>query len=278
MPTRFMILIAALVLATPLAARDAPDPAADAWCPRGDRDLPRGPEWHCYGALTDDVSFAFVYPRSVEREPVLDTLIRIEAGIARDWLTEQAAAAHAENPEAPRQRYEAAWRVDAMLPEIAAASAAISHESGAGHGGIEYRTVLIDRREGRAIAFSDLFALGDFETTLLGYRIWGMRSVQGGMCAALTAEARKRRGDAAPAIECPAVERVPITLICGANGRIDTMRALLNPEVAGSWAEGPYEVDFPVDAAMMAAIKRRFRPAFGLREETRARIPARPCT
>lgn len=269
MSTRFMILIAAFVLATPLAARDAPDPAADAWCPRGDRDLPRGPEWHCYGQLDDEVSFAFVYPRSVEREPLLDSLIRTEAAIARDLVAAQVATA----PAAPRQRYEAAWRVDAMLPEIAAASATIRHD-----GGIEYRTILIDRREGRAIAFSDLFGLGDFETTLVGYRIWGMRSVQAGMCAALTAEARKRRGDPTAAIECPDVERVPITLICGANGRIDTMRALLSPSVAGFWAVDPYEVDFPVDAAMMAAMKRRFRPAFGLREESRARIPARPCT
>ena len=287
MSMRFLLSLAALFLAAPLAARDAPDPAAaeptaasdaDAWCPRGDRDLPRGPQWNCYGRLNRDYMFAFVYPKSVERDPALDAEIRSEAGRAESWILAQVVIAVLEERESSQMSYEAGWDVDAMLPEIAAASGTISHYTGGAHGGMEYKTILIDRREGQAIQLSDLFDLGDFETTAFGYRPWGMRSVQAAMCAALTAEARERRSDPAAAIECPAVERVPITLVCGANGRIDTMRALLNPYVVGSWAEGPYEIDFPIDAAMIAAMKRRFRPAFGLRDETSARIPARPCT
>jgi len=285
MPIRFLLALAALFIAAPLVAQSAPDPAApevaqvaDAWCPRGERDLPRGPEWNCYGRLNRDYSFTFVYPKSVEREPVLDGEIRSEAGRAESWILAQVVAAVLEERESSQMSYEAGWDMDAMLPEIAAASGTISHYTGGAHGGMEYKTLLIDRREGRAIQLSDLFDLGDFETTAFGYRPWGMRSVQAAMCAALTAEARERRSDPSAAIECPAVERVPITLVCGANGRIDTMRALLNPYVVGSWAEGPYEIDFPIDAAMIAAMKRRFRPAFGLRDETGARIPARPCT
>jgi hypothetical protein len=288
MSTRLLLSIIALFLAAPLAAQGKPDPAvpeaaeapeaADAWCPRGDRDLPRGPEWNCYGRLNRDYSFTFVYPKSVERDPVLDGAVRTEAGRAESWILAQVVTAVLDERESSRMSYEAGWTVDAMLPEIAAASGTISHYTGGAHGGMDYKTILIDRREGREIQLSDLFDLGDFETTAFGYRPWGMRSVQAAMCAALTAEARERRSDPSAAIECPAVERVPIALLCGANGRIDTMRALLNPYVVGAWAEGPYEVDFPIDAAMIAAMKRRFRPAFGLRDETAARIPARPCT
>jgi hypothetical protein len=253
MMIRFLPALAALALAAPLYAAKTPDPAADAWCPRADRDLPRGPDWHCYGRLTKHVSFAFVYPRAVERVPQLDALIRTEAGAAQTAIMAQAEEAEAEGHARSRLRYEAVWRLDAILPEIAAASGEI-RRTGGGRDGIEFRAILIDRESGRTIRLADLFRAGFFESRLL-WRVWGMRRVQGALCGALAAGA-----------ECPDVEDPPITLLCGPNGRIDTLRAFL-----------PEAVDFPVNAEMMAALQARFRPAFGVRSERRARIPAAPC-
>jgi hypothetical protein len=269
--------LAALALAAPLAAGQAADPPPDPYCPAGDRDLPRGPDWLCYGRLNEDYSFAFVYPKAVERVPELDAAVRTEAGAAEEWIAARAAEARAQGRELPRPSYQAAWQIDAVLPELAAASGAISHHRGGAHGGIEYKTILLDRRRGRAIELEDVFDPGFFEADLLGYRLWGIRAVQAVFCRALTAEARARRGDPAAAIRCPAVEDQPITFMCGDGGRIDRLRVLLNRYAAGAWAEGPYEIDVPVDAAMMSAIRRRFRPAFGLSLESRPRSPVRPC-
>jgi hypothetical protein len=274
---RFLALVAAFAFTAPLAAAAAADRAPDPYCPRGDRDLPLGPDWLCYGRLNDDYSFAFVYPKAVERVPELDAAVRTEAGVAEDWIAKRADEARAQGREVPRLSYEAAWQVDAILPELAAASGSISHYSGGAHGGIEYKTILIDRERGRAIEIEDVFDPGFFEPDLLGYRLWGIRAVQAAFCRELTGAARERRGAPAAEISCPAVEDQPITFMCGDGGRIDRLRVLLNPMVAGSRAEGPYEIDVPVDAAMMSAIRRRFRPAFGLSLESRPRSPARPC-
>ena len=272
MPIRFLAAFAALAALAPLAAQETRDSPPDSYCPAGQRDLPRGPEWLCYGRLSDDYSFAFVYPKAVEQVPELDALVRTEAGSAEAWIAEQARHARAEGRETPRMRYEAVWRIDAVLPELAAASGAIRHD-----GGIGYKTILIDRRRGRRIALEDVFDPGFFEPNLLGYRLWGIRAVQAVFCRALTAEIRARRGDPAAAVACPAVEDQPVTFLCGESGRIDRLRALLDPSAAGLAAEGPFEIDIPVDAAMMSAIRRRFRPAFGLTLEERPRVPARPC-
>lgn len=279
---RLLPFLAALALAAPLAAQAPADPPLDPACPQGDLNAPRGPGMVCLGKLDEAVAFSVVYPRAIEQAPDLADALRDEWGNALLWIEAQAREHRAEraasDSEPQRLSYEAAWRIDADTPEIVAASGTISHYTGGAHGGIEYRTVLIDRRSGRRIAFTDLFAPGFFGTTLLGQRLWGVRAAQQAFCAALTAEVRERRGDPAAAVRCPAVETQPVTLICGASGRIETMRALLNPYVVGSWAEGPYEIDFPVDAGMMSVIWRRLRPAFGLGREARARVPARPCS
>jgi hypothetical protein len=72
----------------------------------------------------------------------------------------------------------------------------------------------------------------------------------------------ERRGTDESATECPAAKEQPITLRPGADQRFDSFYALLNPYVAGSWAEGPYDFAFPVTAELIALIKPEYRDAF----------------
>lgn len=53
----------------------------------------------------------------------------------------------------------------------------------------------------------------------------------------------------------------PVSL-AAENGRIRAFSALLGPYVVGSYAEGPYELRFPVTAEIVALIKPRYRAAF----------------
>jgi len=277
MSKRLTFFIAALCLATPLAARQAAEPPLDPACPAAGHPLPRGPDWLCLGTLNEDYSFASVYPKSVERVPALDAAVRAEAARGAAWIAAEAQRSRAERRMMAPMRYEARWQVDAILPEVAAASAAIGHHVGGAHGGIEYKTILIDPRRGRRLVLADLFRPGFLESRTLGDRIHGVWAVQDAFCRALTAEVRDRRDDPAAAVACPNVEEQPVTLVCGGNGRIDRMRTLLNPYVIGSWAEGPYEIEFPIDAMIMDGMKRRYRSAFGLARESRPRSPLRPC-
>jgi len=273
-------LAAALFAIAAPAQKPAGEAALDPRCPQGDLNARRGPGSVCIGRLTDEYAFSFIYPREAALIPRLDALLRDEALRAEVRFERQATALFradypSENPP-PRASYEAAWHVDARLPELIAMSAAVSTYTGGAHGGIAYRTLLFDPRRNRRIGLGDIFTVGALEHDLLGHRPVGMGAVQSAFCRALNAEVRERR-DATVQVECPSVERIPLTMICGERNRIETMRALVAPYLVGSWAEGPYEVDFPIDAMMMAAIKRRFRPAFGVALEGRTRRLRVPC-
>jgi len=272
-----LLAFLALSALAPLQAEPAPDPA----CPQGDLAVPRGPDTVCIGRRGEGYAFSFIYPRAATESPALEARLLAEAATAQAWIETNAirfrAERGAEGSEAPPLAYEAGWRIDARTPELVAASGTISHYTGGAHGGIEYRTVLIDRRRDREIRLDDIFELGPFEYSAFGHMPRGIGAVQAGFCRVLTAEVRERRNDPAGVIECPPIETQPVTFLCGERGRISAMRVLLQPYVVGSWAEGPYEVDVPIDARMMASIKPRYRAAFGLARETRARIPARPC-
>ena len=202
--TRLLAAFAAFALAAPLAAQAPAEPPLDPACPQGDLNAPRGPGIVCLGKLNEAVAFSVVYPRAVEAIPALAEALRGEWGTALAWIEAQAAEHRAERAaagEAPqRLSYEAGWRIDADTPEIVAASGTISHYTGGAHGGIEYKTVLIDRRSGRRIELTDLFAPGFFGTTLARQRLWGVRAVQRAFCRALTAEVRDRRDDPAAAL------------------------------------------------------------------------------
>lgn len=269
---RLLPFFAALAVSAPLYAQAAPDPACQESA---------APDTICVGRTGEGYSFSFVYPRSAAEIPALHALLVADSARALAWMettTRDYRRDRAANGGEPLPlSFDAAWEIDARLPEIVAASGTISRFTGGAHGGIEYQTILIDPRHGRQVRLADLFRFGTFDHSLLGHRPRGRRAVQTAFCRALTAAVRDRRDEPAALIECPAVEEQPVTLVCGERGRIEAMRALLNPYVAGSWAEGPYEVDVPIDAEMMSAMRRRYRAAFGLAQEIRARTPTRPC-
>jgi hypothetical protein len=274
-----LLFLAALALPAPPSAQDARRPPQDPNCPREGSNRPTGPEWACNGRLTPAYAFAFVYPASAARIPALKAELSAQAMRDQFRLAAEAEALAGRRAPGglaiPILRYDAEWRVDAVTPELAAASAEIATYAGGAHGGIEYRAILVDRRDDRPIRLVDLFEPNLFEHSLLGQRLRGMRAVQAAFCRALTALVRERLGEPAAEVRCPGIEVQPVTFVCGPRGRIETMRALLNLSIAGSRAQGAFEVDFPVDARMIGNMYRRYRVAFGLPHERRGR--PRPC-
>lgn len=269
MLNRLLIPAAFLLLAAAAPAQEAAERPLDPNCPRGGVDRPAGPDWLCNGRLTRDYAFAFVYPAASQTIPALKKALRDQAVADQASLALEAATGGEPGRHAA---FDAEWRMDAVTPELAAASGAIlTFARGAAHGGLEYRSILIDRRADRQIRLNELFAPNLFENSLFGRRIRGIRAVQASFCRALTAQVRARREQPAAEIACPDIEAQPVTLVCGPRGRIEAMRALVEPYAVGSWAEGPYEVDFPIDARIIGNMKQRYRNAFGLPEERRGR-------
>jgi hypothetical protein len=246
-----------MLFAALLAATLAQDPPRDPSCPLGDMALARPAGSECIGRLTRGYAFAFVYGAEIKAIAPLEALLREEAQAGEAWIAERArewARAREETGgDAFPLSYEAIWSAEAS-PELAAASGSIAHYTGGAHGGMEYETILLDRRRGRLIALADLFTDPARASPL----------IQQGFCAALREAMGERRGTDESGTLCPTAAEQPITLKLGPGGRFDSFYALLNPYVAGSWAEGPYDFGFPMTAELVGLIKPEYRGAFAV--------------
>lgn len=127
---------------------------------------------------------------------------------------------------------------------------ASTYEGGA-HEALSYQTMFWDQAEGRPIAFGDIFR--DSPAAL--------RLLQQSFCPRLLAMQEERGHTAEDTLPCPDLKDQPVVLL-GVNGRIIGLQALLAPYVAGSFAEGPYEVDLPLTAELVQLVRPQFRPAF----------------
>jgi hypothetical protein len=225
-------------------------------CPETEMELPPGSI--CIGRVTDRYIFAFAFPPESARVPGLEAMLRAEAEAREQWMrreSDTAALERAESGAEPmRFTYAEGWTIDLLRPEIAAASGHAQAYTGGAHGGIAFHSILLDPRTGRRLALADLFA----------DPAAGPAAVQASFCPALLAEVRTRRGSDGEPVECPAATEHPVTPVAQEDGRASAMMALLDPYVVGSWAEGPYDVTFPVTAQMLAALKPEYREAFAL--------------
>ena len=85
------------------------------------------------------------------------------------------------------------------------------------------------------------------------------------LCQSLDRERSERRGgeDIGGMFEnCPGLDEATI-LVGSSNGRtFDRVGVYFGPYVAGPYAEGAYELDFPMTQAMLDAVKPAYRAAF----------------
>jgi hypothetical protein len=127
------------------------------------------------------------------------------------------------------------------------------------------RPLLWDREADREIAFADLFQGGTTKMDEL---------FKSAYCAGLDkARAEKRGPEQAGAVigpedpfnQCP--QFGDLALIPGGTaGQPMTMVTIhADPYVAGPYSEGDYDVEIPVTAAVLAALKPEYRPSFAPR-------------
>ena len=273
-----LFALAALSFPAALAAQETSERPLDPACPQGDLAVPRTPGSVCIGRLTDDYAFSFIYPREAVAIPAMDAILRERAVEGEAWIGRQVTERAEYRDEGTRYTYESGWTADAVTPELAAFSGTTSYFAGGAHGGFEADAILFDRLAGRPVRLMDLFEPGLFDYRLFGHRLTGMQAVQERFCRALTQEVRDRRGNADEPIVCPALEGTPVTLVCQRDtGRVTSLMALINPYVVGSWAEGPYEIEVPLDPQIIDHMWRRYRPTFGLHQESGARPRRHGC-
>lgn len=210
---------------------------------------------------TDGYSYEFSYPAAVGAIPALAKLLTDRAEQAKEEMIAEAKAARTDfadqeftpNPHS----YGAEWKVVADVPGFLSLSNEFYTYSGGAHGMYGLEGLVWDKDKRRALASEGLFHSPGFLGGVMGDAV----------CTKLNAERAERRGEPVQDTgemfdECPGLDDA--TILVGSSNRktFDRITVYFGPYVAGPYAEGAYELDFPMTAAMLEAVKPAYRGAF----------------
>lgn len=215
-------------------------------------------------AESERLMFAYSWPRQASAIPQLGSemvrraeLRQTSAGEAAD---EEWGAAPGDGWEPRQHSYEMEWQVVADLPRFLSLSGEWSAYSGGAHGIYGMESLVWDREQDKAMEGINLFrspaALGE----ALGARL----------CEALDRERGDRRGEPVePGSDdmfdnCPAVDEAVVLLGSSNRRTFDRIGIYFGPYVAGPYAEGAFELNFPVDASVLDVVRPQYRAAFSI--------------
>lgn len=129
---------------------------------------------------------------------------------------------------------------------------------GGAHGNSDYFSLLWDTVRGEAIPITALFA----------DRYAALAHLDREFCARLRAMQAERFADMAieePWDECPLLHEMAIAPASASDGGpFSAFKALVPPYVAGPYAMGSFEIDLPVDAALIVMLRPEYREAFAV--------------
>jgi hypothetical protein len=136
-------------------------------------------------------------------------------------------------------------------------SADVAAYTGGAHGNYGTKGLIWDRSAEKEIAVPDLFTAPANMDRLLT-QPW---------CDALNKAREKKRGEPVGGggifDECPKLGEISIIPADkDSNGKFERLTLVADPYVAGSYAEGDYEVGLPVTADLIAAIRSDYRESF----------------
>ncbi|MFN3517741.1 MAG: PdaC/SigV domain-containing protein [Novosphingobium sp.] len=208
--------------------------------------------------------FSYSWPTEVSREP--DLVRQFKARMAeelasqkRDWLGVMADCP-ADTVSCRNNTLEVEWKVVADLPRFLSLSSYTATYSGGAHGSYGRSALVWDREAGTSLDPKDMFELTALEKATASSR-----------CRLLNAERAERRGAPVPvdssewSEDCPDMDAIILFVGSSSRRAFDRLGFYYGPYVAGSYAEGEYEVDLPVNAAILAAVKPQYRAAFAVK-------------
>lgn len=213
----------------------------------------------------DLYSYAYAYPAAAGALPELAARLDKDAEQAKAALISESEddqkQAEANDYPYRAHSFSKEWKVVANLPRYLSLSGEFSTYSGGAHGMYGLESLVWDRQEKTGMDGVELFQSPEALNEALGQKL----------CDALDAERAERRGEVLPQVpegedygfdSCQHVKDA--TVLVGSSGgeTFDRIGIWFGPYVAGPYAEGSYELNFPVDAAVIEAVKPEYREAF----------------
>lgn len=209
---------------------------------------------------TDLLSYKFAYPAEIGAIPALAREIQGRADTVKSEMQADAASDQSGANEAgfPYRQHSLSeeWKVAADLPDWLSLTREFATYTGGAHGMYGVTSLVWDKQAGRSIEGIGMFTSPAALTAAIAETY----------CPALDQQRQQKNGMApdptGPFGQCPDVTE--LTVIPGSsNGHtFDRIGFYAGPYVAGSYAEGSYEVTLPVDAGIMAAVKPEYTAAF----------------
>jgi hypothetical protein len=214
---------------------------------------------------TDDFLFKYSYPAAAGRIPELADLLDARLDRQRAELSAESQeardAARREGFPYNKHSYTAEWKRVADLPGWLSLSVDIATYSGGAHGNYTVESLVWDKEAKRAMRAVDLFS----SPAALE------QAYEDRFCKGLNVERGKRRG--APVQEgsddmfdkCPAIGELEVLAGSSNNRTFNRLTLYAGPYVAGPYVEGAYEVNLPINKAILGAVKPEYREAFSAR-------------
>lgn len=213
----------------------------------------------------DLYSFAYAYPAEAGALPELAAKLDEDAETAKTTLISESkddqAQAEANGYPYRAHSYSKEWKVVADLPRFLSLSGEFATYTGGAHGMYGLESLVWDKQEKVGMDGVALFQSPEALDEALGQKL----------CDALDAEREERRGETVQPDSDPydtgfnTCQHVKdATVLVGSSGgeKFDRIGIWFGPYVAGPYAEGSYELNFPVDAAVIEAVKPEYREAF----------------
>jgi hypothetical protein len=204
--------------------------------------------------------FAYKWPAQVAAIPALAKRFTTErstllAEQKAEWTEALAEFAGEDCVSCTGRAFSKEWKVVVDLPRYLSLSADISVYTGGAHGNSDFDALVWDREKGAAVTPKGMFTSEEALQAAL-HAPW---------CKALKAERSKRMGEEVTDDEffpCPDIAQ--LTMLVGSSNKqtFNRIGLIAAPYVAGSYAEGPYEVTLPVTSAVLAAVKPAHKSAF----------------
>lgn len=234
-----------------------PEPSATAPAPLGGA--------RTVSERTDTYLFEYSYPQAAGDTEGLAGWLDSRLERERQRLASRAAQGREEARDNgfPFNSYssETAWEVVADLPGWLSLSADESYYYGGAHPNYGFDTIVWDKEAGETIEPIDFFTSAAALDEVLGPQL----------CEALNAEREKRRGE--PVEEgsgdtfdaCVKPDEGNL-LLGSTNGQsFNRIGIQIAPYLAGPYAEGTYEFNFPMTAELLEVVREEYRAAFSAR-------------
>lgn len=207
------------------------------------------------------LEFSYRWPAEADAIPALRAELRrrLDADLAEatDVAAESETMAREGGYPFRSHDFVKVWETAGQTPRLMSLEAEVSTYRGGAHGNLGFSALLWDRAEAEAVDAASLLGLA------------ALARLTPRFCDSLDAEREERRGEPVRRdpddlfAACPPLaDQVLAFADADRDGRLDSLRVLIPPYVAGPYVEGPYLIEVAFESADLGGMASEYRISF----------------